>query len=103
MPLNFPRVLAISKKLDKQLKHVAKTARSGRISRLVRAPLEVEITHDASTNHEFRAIDLGEWADAFCRQNPNHRLAMTVRDMHTHIANAMAALSDETRKKIASA
>jgi hypothetical protein len=30
-------------------------------------------------------------------------LAMTVRDMHTHIANAMAALSDETRKKIASA
>ena len=50
-----------------------------------------------------RAIDIGEWADAFCRQNPNHRLAMTVRDMHTHIANAMAALSDETRKKIASA
>jgi hypothetical protein len=49
------------------------------------------------------AIDLGEWADAFCRQNPDHRLAMVLRDTSNQIAMATLQLSDETRTKIANA
>jgi hypothetical protein len=49
-----------------------------------------------------KLIDIGESADKLCRQNPHHRCAMHLRDLHTQISAAMLSLSETTRKHIAS-